>query len=258
MRAAPLRALCLASLLLAGCATAPKDPAERARFRETNDPLEPLNRRIFAFNQVVDRSVIRPVAQAYVRVLPRPCRDTLRNFCANLGEPVILANDVLQGRLNRAAVTSARFLINSTAGFAGLADIATPKGFVRQTGDFGQTLFVWGVPDGPYLVIPVLGPANLRDAVGQGTDGYLDPFRYLGKEDHFPAWERYGPLIVGGIDERARNLDTLDAVEKDAVDYYASLRSLFRQHRAAQIRGSAAPETGQPGLYDDPDTAPAR
>ncbi len=245
---APL-ALCL---VLCGCATQPSDAAGRARFREANDPLEPLNRRVFALNQGIDKVVFKPIAQAYLHTIPAPGRDALRNVVLNIGEPVVFANDVLQLRLGAAARTTGRFLINSTFGVAGLADVATKRGLPRQMGDFGQTLYRWGAGDGPYLVIPVLGPANLRDAIGRGTDGYLDPFRYVAREDDFASWVRYGPLVVGGIDERARNIDTLDAVQKDAVDFYASLRSLYRQHRAAEIRGAESPP-GQQGLYDDPE-----
>lgn len=244
------------ALLGGGCATVPKDPEARAVFIETNDPLEPLNRKVFSFNQVLDSVLIKPVAQGYVRAVPRPARDSIRNFMSNLNEPLVFGNNVLQGQFRRAGTTAGRFVLNSTLGLAGLIDFAALHGLRKQTGDFGQTLYSWGAPGGPYLVLPVLGPSNPRDTVGLGTDAYLNPYRYAVENNDFPTLVAYGPAILGGIDERSRSIDKLDAIQKEAIDYYASLRSLFRQNREAQLRGGEeAPTPGEGTFYEDPGVA---
>ena len=167
------------SLLLAGCATAPRDPAVRAEDRDNNDPWEPLNRRTFAVNQFLDRILIKPVAEDYRNMVPQKSRDALRHFLDNLNEPTVLINDVLQGRLKSAARTGGRFVLNSTVGIGGLTDVASEHRLPKQSGDFGQTLSAWGFGEGPYLIIPLLGPSSPRDGIGRGVDLYLDPFRYL-------------------------------------------------------------------------------
>lgn len=246
------------SAFFGGCAEVPRDAVAREQFREANDPLEPMNRRIFAFNLGADRHVIKPVALGYVHIVPRPARDCIRNFTSNLGEPLVIANDLLQLNLRRASISIARLLTNTTVGIGGLFDIAGKNGFAKQTGDFGQTLFTWGFSDGPYLVLPLIGPSNPRDAVGLGVDVYLDPVRYLEKTENLPIEVRYAPAVAGGIDRRSRSIDALDAIEKDSVDYYASLRSLFRQNRVAQLRGDDVPlMPTQASFYDDPGADPA-
>jgi phospholipid-binding lipoprotein MlaA len=240
-----------------GCAEVPKDPIARQQFEEANDPMEPMNRRIFAFNVGADRHVIKPVALGYIHMVPSPARDCIRNFTSNLGEPLVIANDLLQLRLKRASVSFARLLTNTTLGIGGVFDIAGKNGFAKQTGDFGQTLYTWGLKDGPYLVLPLLGPSNPRDAVGLGVDTFLDPVRYLAKGDDYPIEVRYAPAVVAGIDQRSRSIDALDAIQKDSVDYYASLRSLFRQHREAQLHGDDVPlMPTQESFYDDPGADP--
>lgn len=240
--------------VLAGCATVPRDPAARAEFKANHDPIEPLNRRIFAFNGFVDRSLIKPVAKGYRWVLPEPARNALRHFLDNLHEPVVLANDLLQGRLRAAATTGGRFLLNSTAGIGGFADVASRHQLPKQSGDFGQTLWTWGVPEGPYLILPILGPSNPRDGIGGGADFFADPFRYI-----TPPAVSVSRMATDGIDERVRNLEIVDEMQREAVDYYASLRSLFRQNRAAQLgKGAGAPAAPQPppDFYDDPGRSP--
>ncbi len=248
-----LRLAALAGVVLAvsACATPPSEPVARAEFDRTNDPLEPMNRKILDFNLFLDRILIKPVAQGYRWAVPEFGRNRMRNFLDNLGEPVIFINDSLQGEFSRANTTAGRFLFNSTFGIGGLWDQASRIGMERQTGDFGQTLYAWGVPDGPYLMLPILGPSNPRDAVGIGVDSYLDPFRYLAR--HYGAnnaglyrW------IAFGIDERSRNIESFDEIQKNAIDLYAQLRSLWHQHRAAELRhGEPAPPEDEE-LYQDP------
>jgi phospholipid-binding lipoprotein MlaA len=253
-RRAAAAALALAcALLLPGCATVPRDPAARAEFKANNDPLEPLNRRIFSFNQFVDRILIKPFAEGYLRVVPRPGRQALRNFLDNLNEPVVFGNTLLQGRFKDAGTTGARFVLNSTLGLAGFADVATQDKLPKQVGDFGQTLYAWGLPEGPYLVLPILGPSSPRDGIGSGVDIYLDPFRYVARAQSFPPAVSLGRAVLDGIDTRASNIDALDEMQREAVDYYASFRSFFRQHRAAELSGSTQPPPLPPSnFYNDP------
>jgi len=255
----PLTGLLLGLLILtAGCATPPSDPAARAEFEATNDPLEPMNRQIFDFNQFLDRILLKPVAQGYRAVVPEIGRNAIRHFLDNLGEPVVLANDLLQGDLTRANLTAGRFLMNSTFGAAGLADLATDAGAAPQSGDFGQTLYTWGFEDGPYLVLPVFGPSDVRDAIGLGVDDEMDPFGWLAFV-HGYSGITYGRWALWGIDERSRLIDTLDELQRTSVDFYAQMRSLWRQHRASVLRkGAPGPMPGLDTLYRDPAAAPTQ
>ena len=169
---------------------------------------------------------------------------------------MVFANNLLQGEFKRAHDTFARFLMNSTFGLGGVFDFASGSGLEKQTGDFGQTLYSWGVPEGPYLVLPVLGPSNPRDGIGYGVDAYADPWSHLGSGASVTAvdWSRYG---VDGIDQRSRNIETLDELQRNAIDFYAQLRSLFRQHRASVLRhGEPAPIPDLDTLYKDPAVRP--
>lgn len=250
----------VAGLLLAaaaaGCATPPSDPAARAAFERTNDPLEPMNRKIFDLNLFLDRILFKPVTKIYIAVVPEAGRDALMHMLENMKEPVVVINNVLQGQPNRAGIAVGRFVVNTTAGIAGLMDVAKKWGLDKQSGDFGQTLFVWGLPEGPYLVLPVLGPSNPRDAFGMAADSYIDPFSYLATMEDLDEIEiaRY---VAGGIDQRARVMDVLDDLQKNSLDFYAQLRSLAQQRRAAELRHGKAAEPG-PNFYDVPDKAAPR
>lgn len=226
--------------LLAACANQPQD--QNGEFERINDPLEPLNRKIFDFNQYADRYLIKPVSLGYLHIVPQFARDTIRNFLHNLGEPVIFANDMMQAEWQAANLTAARFLINSTFGVGGLVDFAGKTGIERQTGDFGQTLYAWGVPEGPYLVLPIFGPSNPRDAIGMAADGFMDPFGYLAGDYGAGTTATLSRMAASGVDLRSRNVDTLDDLQKSAIDFYAEMRSLYRQHRAEELRhGRPAP-----------------
>ncbi len=244
------------AVALGACATPPSDPAARAEFEKTNDPLEPLNREILDFNLFVDRVALKPVAQGYVAVVPQAGRDAVRHFLDNLGEPMVFANNILQGQFERAGDTFARFMLNSMAGLGGVMDLASQNGLEKQSGDFGQTLYTWGVPDGPYIVLPILGPSDPRDAVGMGVDDYVDPWNQLAYI-HGYWWTDLVRGAVDGIDQRARNLGTFDELQRNAIDFYAELRSLWRQHRAAVLRhGEPAPIPDLDSLYQDPALPP--
>jgi phospholipid-binding lipoprotein MlaA len=253
--ASPRAALrCAAGLvlacLLAQCAAPPKDPVERAAFEQNNDPLEPLNRQTLDFNLFLDRILLKPATKVYIAIVPEDGRDALRRALDNMKEPVVIINNVLQGELERAGITVERFVVNSTVGLAGLVNVAKNWGLEQQTGDFGQTLFVWGLPDGPYLMLPILGPSSPRDAVGMGIDAYIDPFSYLASKKGLDEIQ-ISRFVLGGIDERARVMDLLDDLEKNSLDFYAQLRSLAQQKRAAELRRGTAPQPGA-GFYEDP------
>jgi phospholipid-binding lipoprotein MlaA len=216
-----------------GCATVAGNGTTRAG--TDNDPFEPFNRGVFAVNQVLDRDIIKPVAKGYRAALPEVVRDGIRAFIDNLHEPLVFANDLLQGRGDAAGITIKRFVMNSTIGLAGIFDRATESGLARQSGDFGQTLYSWGFVDGPYLVLPLLGPTNIRDAIGTGVDSYASPIGRIGS-DQTGRKITVGVGIVDGIDLRARNIESLESLEASSLDYYAYFRSITRQHRQATLR----------------------
>jgi phospholipid-binding lipoprotein MlaA len=202
-----------------------------------NDPFEPGNRVVFAFNRGLDRALIKPVAQVYTAVVPEPLRDGIHNALSNFFLPITFANDLLQGNVSRGGETLGRFAINSTVGIGGLLDVANRWGIAPHTEDFGQTLAVWGVGDGPYLVLPVLGPSGVRDAAGDVVDIFLHPLTYAGLREK--DWWTVGIAVADGIDWRSRNIDLLDQIERDSVDSYGSMRSLYRQTRDEEIRNGS-------------------
>jgi phospholipid-binding lipoprotein MlaA len=249
-RGAVPRAAVLLAVILAGCATPPSDPAERAAFDQSNDPFEPLNRKTLELNLFIDRILLKPVTQIYIAILPEEGRHALRRALDNMKEPVFVINDVLQGQLERAGLSVGRFTINSTLGLAGFLDVAAKWGLEKEKADFGQTLFAWGLPEGPYLIAPIFGPANPRDLIGMGADAYIDPFSFLATVKNVDNIQ-ISRFILDGIDQRAGVIDILDDLQKNSLDFYAQLRSLSQQRRAAELRHGAAPEPG-PNFYEDP------
>ena len=238
--------------MMSGCATAPEnDPEALAAYKQTNDPLEPMNRYFFEVNYALDEIVLKPVAGWYYVALPNPAQDSVRNFLRNLSTPVILANDVFQGETDRAGTTLMRFLVNSTFGIAGLFDVASEMGFPYHDEDFGQTMAVHGVDEGPYLVLPILGPSNPRDATGRVVDIFLDPLTYITVRSGIGDLP-YARSGVTAVDTRARNLKTLDEIREGSLDYYATIRSLYRQQRNDAIRNGEA-STDSYGLTSEGD-----
>ena len=237
-----------------GCATEPppEDPQGREDYRLINDPLEPLNRVVFAVNIEADRYILKPVAYVYKEAVPRPIRKMMGNFLDNLRTPLTFLNALLQGDTDHAGTAFLRFTTNSAFGFAGLADVAAEMGFVRRDEDFGQTLAVWGVAEGPYLMLPLLGPSNARDAAGRVGDYFGDPFTYLRFEKF--SYARFGAKFV---DVRARNYELLNDLERSSVDFYAAIRSLYRQNRRDAIANGAEAELpplpAMPDAGDDPE-----
>ncbi len=227
----------LAALTLAACATRPpaSDPEALAEFREANDPAEPLNRTLYSVHDAIDRNVLRPVAVGYREVVPGQVRLGIRNVLGNLRSPVILLNDMLQGEPRRAGDTLGRFVINSTAGVAGIFDEAQDHFGVRgHSEDFGQTLATWGVGEGPYIFVPVLGPSNPRDLTGFGVDIAANPFTWIGQGAVVDAlaYSRAGATVV---DTRESLIEALDDVNRTSLDPYATIRSAYRQRRNAEI-----------------------
>jgi phospholipid-binding lipoprotein MlaA len=227
--------------LLGACATRPPadDPDAIAEFRQNNDPVEPFNRGAFAVHQAIDRNVLVPVARGYRAAVPAPVRTGVRNVLANLRSPVILANDLLQGEPRRAGDTLGRFLVNSTLGVGGIFDVAGNRLGVRgHTEDFGQTFARWGVGEGPYLFIPVLGPSNPRDLTGFGLGIAADPLLWIGQGAAVDGL-LYGRTGATVVDTREDLLDTTDDVERSSLDPYATYRSAYRQRRRAEIENRA-------------------
>jgi phospholipid-binding lipoprotein MlaA len=230
-------AAAVAATLLGGCAVNDTGASE------VWDPIETPNRFIFSFNRAVDVMAVRPIAVIYRDWVPEKAQKSVRNLLDNLGEPVTAINEVFQGDPSRAGVTMARFLVNSTLGLAGLFDVAALMGLERTKTDAGQTIGIWagkGVePEngGFYLVLPLAGPSNARDATGLMIDYAIDPFQILPIAFNWDWWyiglPRYGLNV---IDYRSRTMFALDDIEKNSVDYYAALRSAYTQNRAELIR----------------------
>jgi phospholipid-binding lipoprotein MlaA len=220
-------AVCL--LGLTACATT-QDPAAL----EANDPYEPANRWAFGVSQGAEKYFMRPAAETYNFILLKDVRDMIRNFMNNLDTPVILANDLLQGEMDRAGVTLGRFAINSTAGIGGLFDMAKFSDLDRHSEDFGQTMATWGVASGPYLYVPLMGPSNPRDGIGLAGDLAFDPFTYVNWGQLL--WIPYARQGVNLLDQYSRGMDALDEIERTSLDYYSSIRSLSQQRRKSAIQ----------------------
>ncbi|MBO1074823.1 MlaA family lipoprotein [Roseomonas marmotae] len=258
--------LLLGLLALSACATRPpaSDPEALAEYEQTNDPLEPLNRGLYAVNTGIDTVVLRPAAKVYRAVLPQPVRTGVRNVLANLRSPVIAANDLLQGEPDRLLVTVGRFMINTTFGIGGIFDVAASAGMPGHREDFGQTLAAWGVGEGPFLFVPLLGPSNPRDLVGFGADVAADPIRWAGVDSDTLDSVRWTRLGLTVLDTREGLLETIDNVNSTSLDPYATLRSAYRQNRNQQIRNAgelpatagplAQPQQGSFAPQAEPDT----
>jgi phospholipid-binding lipoprotein MlaA len=205
---------------------------------DVNDPLEPLNRVIFRFNEVFKFFILEPVAKTYNFVTPAFLRERIGNFLGNIKNPVVLVNDLLQGEFERGLDTGARLAINTTLGIGGLFDVADEMGFKSHNEDFGQTLGVWGVGEGFYLVLPLLGPSNPRDALGKFVvDSYFDPLGYYLDNT---GRDEIALSIAGvrGVTTYANIVEDLADLRETSIDFYGALRSLYRQHRIAEISNS--------------------
>lgn len=236
--------------LVAGCARGGGAPV----VTDPSDPFEATNRRILEFNLALDDAVLRPVAVLYRDALGNWTRTRIRNVLHNLNEPAAAANSLLQGRPLESVQTTLRFVFNSTAGLGGMFDLERIGGPPRVRRDFGETLYVWGLGDGPYLMLPVAGPSNPRELTGTVVNGFLSPLNYF-----IPLEGHVARVVMEGLDDREQNIETLDEVRLGSLDVYARLRSLWRQNRDAELgRTSADALDVLDDPLDDPGAPPPR
>lgn len=201
---------------------------------DVNDPFERVNRGIFWVNEGFDVYLFLPAAKAYRAILPEPAQVGVSNVLRNLRSPLDLANQLLQGDWDGAVNVVGRFVINTTAGLGGLIDVAGQHGYIYQYESFDQTLAVWGIPEGPYLVLPLLGPSSVRDAAGLAGEFYGDPVSNYASNTH-NSWFNTTRTVLTALDARAEYIEVLDDVKRNSFDYYASMRSLYRQRRDGWI-----------------------
>jgi phospholipid-binding lipoprotein MlaA len=241
-RSAAARAVLLSAVMLAGCAA----PAKRV----ASDPLEPLNRAVYRFNDVADRYAVKPVAKVYDTVIPRIVQRGVHNFFSNLDDVGVVVNDLLQGRLNNFGHDSVRLVANSVFGVLGIVDVASMRGIEKRSEDFGQTLAVWGVPPGPYLVLPFLGPSTLRDGPAKFADSFIDPVWQIANVP-----ERNVAVGLRLVDVRASLLPAERLLEQASVDRYSFLRDAYLQRRLNLIYDGNPPRAKDD--LEDPDALDA-
>lgn len=229
--------------LLSGCATT--NPQNGV-----NDPFQGYNRAMYKFNDVVDKAVLKPVAKGYVTVVPDPFRQGISNFFNNLNDITVIINDVLQGKMQQAFQDTGRFVLNTTVGVAGIFDIASMSGYYKNNEDFGQTLGVWGVDSGPYLVLPIFGPRTVRDSFGLVGDYYSDPVTYVegpGARNAFRAVDLV--QTRAGLLKAERVLD-----EATAGDEYSYVRDAYLQRRLNLVHDGNPPVTEDDfDIFEDDD-----
>jgi phospholipid-binding lipoprotein MlaA len=214
-----------------GCVTLPPNSP-----RSPQDPWESWNRGVYKFNSKVDRAVVKPVAKAYVRVVPQPIRTGVSNFFGNVETPMVMINDTLQGKFRAAGNDLGRFALNTTVGIGGLLDPATSAGLDRNYEDFGLTLGHWGVHPGPFIELPVLGPSDLRDGPSRVVDAYMKPTQYISD-----LYIKYGLYLPYLLDLRA-SLLPLDETLKNTYDPYAFVRDAYLARRAYLVSDGKATE----------------
>ncbi|WP_175965255.1 MlaA family lipoprotein [Burkholderia sp. BCC0322] len=238
-----------ASAVLSGCATGPN--------RNPNDPLEPMNRAMYKFNDTVDTNIAQPIAKGYQKVTPTPVRTAISNFFSNLGDLGNIANNLLQLRITDATEDLMRVAMNSVFGVAGLIDIATPAGLPKHHQDFGLTMARWGVPSGPYLVLPVFGPSTIRDGVGRAVDVRFNLLNYIEPAARNPMY------IAQFISARSDLLGATDLLKQAALDPYSFVRDAYLQQRKSltyrsQSSSGTLPTYNEPGESGSaPASAPA-
>jgi phospholipid-binding lipoprotein MlaA len=222
--------LALTALFLSGCATLQAPPEE-------HDPFEQVNRSVYRFNDAVDRNLMKPVAEVYEDLVPGFVSTGVSNFFSNIGDVLVLVNDVLQAKPRQAGADFSRIVWNTTVGLFGLVDVATPLGLPKHNEDFGQTLGHWGVAPGPYLVLPLLGPSNVRDGSGTVFAWYVDPKAAIAA-DNATYW---GAVSVNAVDTRAELLGASRLLEQAALDPYVFTREAYLQHRRNLVYDGAPP-----------------
>ena len=216
------------------------------------DPLEKVNRVVFSFNIIFDKIILRPIAITYRTIVPGFVRDRITYSLNNLGMPITAVNNVLQGELRKAGVSTGRFIINSTVGVLGFFDPAASIGLISENEDFGQTLAVWGVESGPYIILPFLGPSTPRDFTGLLSTSLLDPIYQVGGGSASSSLRNYR-LGTGAIDFRSRNIEVLDDLQNNSIDYYAAVRSFYSQGRESQAASNLEIDSSEQenDIFDD-------
>lgn len=234
---------------LGGCSTPQGEDSSQVMYNEVQDPIEPLNRYFFDVNNALDAVALKPVSHIYRDALPDAVQESVSNFLSNLSQPMYFINNVLQGDLDGAGDNMGSFFTNTFLGFGGLFDIAKID---YDEEDLGQTFAVWGIPEGPYLVLPVLGPNTTREAVGIVGEHFIDPVNLIANNNDIDnvALIRAG---VTAVDFRSRSIDSLDEIEKNSIDFYATIRSLYRQNRKALILDGNGDLTPLPDISFDQD-----
>ncbi len=227
-----LLGLSLGTLGLGGCATGPNP----------KDPFEKYNRGMYQFNEAVDKAVLKPVAKAYNTVMPPPGKMMASNFFSNLGDIVVTINDLLQFKLLQAVSDGGRFVVNTTVGLFGLADVATAVGLKKHNEDFGQTLGHWGIQSGPYVVLPLLGPSSIRDGAGLYADSNVGAYSRIKN-----VRTRNQLVAASVVEKRANLLDNEQMLDEAAVDRYSFIRDAYLQHRQSLVYDGNPPRI----KYDD-------
>lgn len=249
--------LILVFILTSGCSV----NKNNLSLEENNDPYEELNRSIFSFNNDLDKYIFKPVARGW-KTIPDFPRQNLANLAETAESPLDIANAILQLDVKGVRLTLSRFIINLTLGLGGMYDVASSEVFQieKRNEDFGQTLAVWGVPDGPYTMLPIFGPSNVRDALGRGVDTIFNPLTFVFRMNNFGFEARLPQPVVSGADQRAKYLGYVDDIESTSLDFYATMRSLYRQKRQQDINNGDAekkkinfnlPDYGDIPSYED-------
>ncbi len=242
-------------MALAACAT----QGDANGGKGLHDPFERVNRATFEFNMALDDAIGKPVALAYRTTFPKPVRDGIRNVTGNLYSPVTLVNDLLQGEFARGRTTLVRFIVNSTIGIGGIADMAKDIGIPGHKEDFGQTLAAWGIGPGPYIVVPFLGPQTTRHLGGRAVDVAYNPLDYALAANDL-EWVGFAVAAVNAIDQRERLIEAVDGLKKTSLDFYAAARSGYWQARIAAIHNGRRPPAvpGDDDIDIDGDEAEAK
>jgi phospholipid-binding lipoprotein MlaA len=246
-----LSMIVLAGLGLSGCSTIIVSSVSDNN-GEIHDPLESINRGTFAVNDALDRAVARPVAKSYRAAVPSGIRIGLHNLLVHLKSPITLANEILQGDVEGVGRVTFRAVVNTFAGFGGLVDVASWEGIEHEPEDFGQTLAVWGLDHGPYLVLPFMGPSSFRDATGRVVDTLGDPLRLYLFNTNQEEWY-YARVGVNAVDKREELIEALDDLRRNSFDYYAAMRSAYYQRRQALVNDESFDVMSAPDIpdYDD-------
>lgn len=226
-----LAPLLLALSALGACASTPDA-------RQINDPFEPVNRTVFQVNDALDRTLVGPAARGYARITPEPAQRGVRNVFRNLNRPVVFANTLLQGDISRSGEVLTSFLIDTSFGLGGLFSLAESNGVPQHEEDFGQTLAVWGAPEGPYVMLPLLGPSSVRDSAGRFVDRYPHPLNW--NDEVAQSDEAWAARTLNGLRFRADAETAFATLDRTAIDPYVQMRSAYRQMRASQIANSGA------------------